>query len=84
MTDNGITTLYYAVSNGIHFQMQEYNKAHSSKMELFISACEGSGKTAMLMVQLHPPVLICYHDEAIYENIFSPLYSNSSKLQQRY
>lgn len=33
MINNSITTLYYVGSNGIHFQKQEYNKTHASKME---------------------------------------------------
>lgn len=43
MISHSITTLYYAGSPGIHFQMQEHNKAHASQMELCMSACEGRG-----------------------------------------
>lgn len=38
MINYSITTLYRVGSNGIHFGMQEYNKAQAAKVELFISA----------------------------------------------
>lgn len=59
MINYSITTLYHVGSNGIHFGMQEYNKAQAAKVELLISASTGSGVTAQLMGHRRPPVLIC-------------------------
>lgn len=59
MIKYSITTLYRVGGNGIHFGMQEYNKAQAAKAELFISACTASGVTAPLMGHHRPPVLIC-------------------------
>lgn len=56
MMDYSITLLYYVGSNGMHFKMQEYNKAHASKMGLFILARKGSEVTPPLAVHL---VVIC-------------------------
>lgn len=49
--------LYDVGSNGIHFKMQEYNKAHASKLKLFIAAQEWGEVTALLTV--YPSDLIC-------------------------
>ena len=59
MINYSITTLYRVGSNGIHFGLQEYNKAQAAKEELFISAGTASGVTAPLMGHGRPPVLIC-------------------------
>lgn len=59
MINCSITTLYRVGSNGIHFRIQEYNKAQAAKVELFISARTGRGVTAPLRGHRRPPVLIC-------------------------
>lgn len=86
MINYSITTLYYVGSNGIHFKMQEYNKAHSSKLKLSISACERNKAAALCSWSISTLQFSLGNTMVHFMKtfFFSPLYNNSSKLQQYY